>query len=240
MTIESTKVVSTESAESPASAQVSAIDAAIAAAKARKAAKGKGSPDGTLTLDKPVKAEKPAKEPKAPKVTDAERAEKLAKILAERSERKAAKAVTREAKLAAAAAAKSPAHMSKVAKAAAKLPVLASAGQRLFDEITANLPAAEITSLAAHLQHFNRCKATERSADAKLVAGDSVTITGGDPRFIGKVGKVSKAQRIRCYVDVPVENGTRSVYLFTSDVRVNAPVGAAAPEATGTDGLQLR
>jgi hypothetical protein len=46
---------------------------------------------------------------------------------------------------------------------------------------------------------------------------------------VGQTGTVSKAQRIRCYVEIPGVN--KPVYLFTSDVETISEI-----VATGTNG----
>ncbi len=193
----------------------SAIDKALAAAKARKAAK-EGLPQD-VAPDAPKKA-KLSEEEKAMK--QAERAQKQAQLKADREARKAAKAQQ----------AKGPAHMKKIDRAASKLPELNDQMQLLFNEATANFSASQITALALHLQHFNRVKATERALNQKITVGQQVSIVGGDPKFIGMTGTVSKAQRIRCYVTIP--GIKRDVYCFTSDVQIVAEAQAA----TGTDG----
>lgn len=213
------------STENETSEKTSKIDAAIAAAKARKAAKSEKSTDAEKTEAK----EKPAKAART-KVTDEERAARKAKLEAERAERKAAKDKEREAARAEKLAARKPAHMSKVLKAAEKLPGLSETACRFLDEVTTNLSRADLAGLALHIQHFNRFKATERALQKKLEAGVHVTIVGGDPRFIGKTGTVTKAQRIRCYVEVDGVN--KPIYCFTSDVEASASEAAS----TGTDG----
>jgi len=192
--------------------KLSAIDKALAAAKARKAAKEGATPP-----------EAAAKEPKAKKETAPEFA-KVQKTEALKAAREAAKAVRdaerqkRREEKAEATSGKKPVHMKKIETAAAKLPTMQSEVQRLFDEATSNFSAEQTMAIALHLQHFNRAKATERALGQRVVAGAKVRIVGGDPRFIGKFGTVDRAQRIRCYVNVP---GTkRPVYLFTSDVEV--------------------
>ena len=208
---------------------VSEIDKALAAAKARKAAKA-----GTTAAagDKPAKTPKAPKapaaprEPKRPRLTDEEKAARLAARETERAERKAAREAARAEKLAARLASRQPAHMRKVQKAAEKLGTMSETAQVIFDDATSNLPASQVSILALQLQHFNRVKATERALSQTIEAGQSVTIVGGDPRFIGKTGTVFKAQRIRCYVTV--EGFNKPIYLFTSDVQVNAAAPAAA------------
>ena len=207
----------------------SKIDDAIKAAKARQATKAAANGEAPATSDgtsaapaaKPVKATDEQKAAqKAAK--DAERA--AAKVIrdVERAEKKAAKE--------AAKATKTP-HMSKVDKAAEKLPSLSKAAQSAFDDLTTNLTATDISGLAAHLTHFNRVKATGRALDAKLNVGDTVRIVSGDSRYLGAEGTVVKAQRIRCYVSV--EGASKDVYLYNSDVEL---VRAVVPAATGTEG----
>ena len=197
---------------------MTAIDKAIAAAKARKAAKAGTKADGATA--QPTSEEAPVKGAKKTKAkpTDADKAAAKAAKDAEREAKKAERDAARAAKKAERESARKPAHMSKVEKAASKLPALSDAARLMFNEITANATSTEVATLAAHLVHFNRAKATERALTQKLSVGDAVTIVSGDPRFIGMTGTVSKAQRIRCYVDVP--GVSKPVYLFTSDVEV--------------------
>ena len=207
-------------------AKVTELDKAVAAAKARKAARAGGT---ATTTEKPAKAPKAAKEPSAPKrprLTDEQKAEREAKKAAERAEKKAARDAARAAKKAERDAAKQPAHMRKVMKAAERLGTLGQAAQLLFNEATANLTAAELAMLANHISHFNRVQATQRALSQSIEQGMEVRIVGGDPRFIGKTGTVSKAQRIRCYVEVT--GVSKPIYLFTSDVEPVAQAASAA------------
>lgn len=204
--------------------KLSAIDKALAAAKARKAAK-----DGTPvdSGDKPMKTK--VQKIKADGVDKT--AEKLAKEAA-RKARQEQRATEREARRAAKAAeraqAKTP-HMKKIEKAAAALPDMSDAMKLVFAEATTNFSAAQINALSLHLQHFNRVKATERALNQKLEAGMSVRIIGGPTKHVGKMATVSKAQRIRCFVEIP--GVSKPVYLFTSDVEY-----VGAEQATGTEG----
>jgi hypothetical protein len=196
--------------------KLSAIDKALAQAKARKAAKDSSPPPAgddvqTFTIQK-------TDDNKALKL--AEREARRAQIAKDREERKAAKA---------AAQPKGPAHMKKIASAANKLPTLTDTAQLLFNEATTNFSAEQLTALALHIQHFNRVKATERALNQRVVQGTQVRIIGGDPKFIGMTGSVTKAQRIRCYVTVP--GVKREVYCFTSDIEVLV----ATQALTGTD-----
>lgn len=223
----------------------SAIDKAINAAKARKAMKAaangdEGAPSSektpNFTQAREVtgrKAEKPVKE-KAEKVQkdntakDAEKAAKKAAQDADRAERKAKRDEAREAKKAEREAKNSNkvAHMSKVDKAAEKLTKLDDGSSAVYNDITTNFSRAQIAALAEHLQHFNRVQATQRALTAKLTVGDTVRITGGDPRYVGQVGTLDKVQRIRCFC--VVEGVSKPVYLFTSDVeKVDSEVAVA-------------
>jgi hypothetical protein len=199
------------------SQSIDAIDQAIANAATRKANKA----------PKAEKAPKPAKAEKVAKVkpTDEEKLARTQAQLAERTAKKEARAAAKAEKQAAKSAAKPVAHLAKVVRAGERLGTLDSDTQLIFDEATTNLSAAQVSSLAAHLTHFNRVKATERAGSAKVEAGQSVTITGGDPRYIGQTGTVFKSQRIRCYVTV--EGVSKPIYLFTSDCEVKSPAIAA-------------
>jgi hypothetical protein len=208
-------------------AKVSEIDRALANAKNKQAQRKATAGGNTATPTKAPKAPKPAKEPSAPKRPRLSDEDKAARALvkdADRAAKKATRDVARAAKKAERDASRSPAHMRKVAKAAERLGSMSNDAQLLFNEATANLSAANVANLALHLQHFNRVKATERALARSIKTGQTVTIVGGDPRFIGQTGTVTKALRIRCYVQV--EGAKKPVYLFTSDVEVAVPVAA--------------
>jgi len=197
----------------------SAIDKALAAAKARKATKEllpQTSAEVPDALQKPQK--KTTDEEKAAKLVV--RTQKQVQLKADREARKAAKVQQP----------KGPAHMKKINRAASKLPELNDQAQLLFGKATTNFSAGQLTALALHLQHFNRVKATECALSQKVEAGSQVRIIGGDPKFIGMTGAISKAQRIRCYVSVP--GVKREVYCFTSHVELVA----SSLASTGTDG----
>lgn len=213
--------------------QISAIDKAIQAAQARKAAKSGTSDASEASANEPKapkapKTPKAPKEPKRPRLTDEEKAARTAAKDAERATKKAEREAARAAKKAARESERRTPHMSKVEKAAAKLPTLSAEAQETFNGITANFSAAQVSAIAAHLGHFNRVKATERALSQTVGTGDTVRIVSGDPRFIGQTGTVAKAQRIRCYVEVA--GAKKPVYLFTSDVELvsAAPVAKTA------------
>ena len=237
-----------DSNTTPSLNNLSKIDLAIAAAKARKAAREAALAEAPAPPQDPTVSEPDADDNVAPEtdLTDADkrrsnRAAKKAMILADREARKAAKATQRQEKKETKVAPRSaPAHMSKVDKAAAKLPTLTSEAKALLDDCTSQLHPDQLAALALHIQHINRVNATQRALTAKVEAGTAVRIDGGDPKFIGRTGVVFKAQRIRCYVTVPGVN--RPVYLFTSDVtpvEVESLSHAPEPEevpSTGTEG----
>ena len=207
---------------------ISAIDKAIQAAQARKAAKSgdtnvTSEASATPKAPKAPKTPKAPSEPKRPRLSDEEKTARTAARDAERATNKATRDVARAAKQAAKQADRKAPHMSKVEKAASKLPTLSEQAQLTVNDITANFSASVVSAIAAHLGHFNRVKATERALGQTIATGDTVKIVSGDSRFVGQTGEVFKAQRIRCYVTVA--GAKKPVYLFTSDVEL---VSAAA------------
>ena len=184
-------------------ANISKIDAVIAAARGRKAER-----EGEVVVES------------KPKLSAEERSLRKQKINQERELRKQVKVEKKQNKAI---------HMSKVEKAAARLPKLNSMAETAYTDIITNFSAAQVTAIALHLQHYNRLKSTELALQSRIETGMTVKISGGDPRFIGCTGTVTEARRIRCFVNVP---GTKKpVYCFTSDV---SPVTDHV--ATGTDG----
>lgn len=228
--------------------QPSAIDRALAEAKRRKAARAALNNEGTLTQDEPVtngvkakvvakkaakvKAEKPTDEAKAAAkaARDAERAAKRAAAevtAAARKEasaaRKAEKAAARQAKL----AAKPPAHMKKVERARAKLPRMSTSTELAFNELIGSLSALDLTVLSLHLQLHNRAAATIRANTLpRLEVGQTVTITGGDPKFVGMTGTVAHANKLRAKIDVPGQK--KLVYIFNGEAEPVAGESRAA------------
>jgi hypothetical protein len=168
---------------------------------------------------------KKADAPKRAKLSAPEREARDAQNKIDREAKKVQRDALRAEKKATREAAKSAPHMSKVDKAAEKLPVLTGNAEVLFRDITVNSSRDQITALAAHLTHFNRIQATERALKQNVKTGDSVKIIGGDARYVGMTGTVDKSQRIRCYVNL--EGVKKPVYLFTSDVEVLTVAKAA-------------
>jgi len=214
-------------------APLSAIDRALEVARKRKAARS-AMDGGTLTLNESTTSAKTPKAPKAPKATDEEAVAAKAAKDADKAKNKAEKAAARDAKRALAEAskpAKPPAHMKKVEKARSKLPQMTSAAENTFGEITANLTATEIATLALHLQMHNRATATLlATTQARLPMDAVVKITGGDPQYIGLTGTVIHSQKLRAKIQV--EGHSKPVYIYNGE----AILAVAEVAATGTDG----
>lgn len=196
---------------------MSAIDVALQKLKARKAMKTGGDVNSTENIEQlanGMKVKLTVEEKAAAKeVRDKERDERKVRLAGERDAKKASAAMNRQ-----------PAHMKKVQKAAERLNPLGQAAQLLFNEATHNLTSSDLTALAIHISMFNRTKATERAATTTVKEGQDVEIVSGDPRYIGKRGKIVKSQRIRCYVNIAGENNrpipntdATGIYFFTSD-----------------------
>jgi len=206
---------------------LSAIEEALAKAKAKRIAKPvKPAPE--------PKAEKPKREKTAPK-TDAEKAAELQAKESEKELKKAAREAAKAEKAAAdavkkaeketAKAAKKAAkageekvpHLKKVEEAASFLPDLTDSTVNLvaaFDSLT----ATEVSIALAHIEHSLRQRQTLASTKVTDIdAGDLVEILSGPAEYIGERGRVVKAQRIRCFVELAGVN--KPVYLFTADVR---------------------
>lgn len=227
--------------------EMTTLDKRLAAAKARAEARAAGNP-----LPKAVATPKASTSTKSTKVrkTDDEKAQAKAELEAKRAAKKLERDAARAAKKAekqAAQAHKPPAHMAKVMKAGARLPALSENASEFFANLKANLSAFDLSTLALHLQHYNRVEATMRAATQKVENGSIVRIVGGDPRYVGLVGEVVEARKIRCFVDV--EEVNKPIYLFTSDVEVLDKVAVAESdesdaesndeaeiESTGTEG----
>jgi flagellar biosynthesis GTPase FlhF len=237
MTMTETKMSAIDRALAAAKARKAAKEAAgitedtNAEAKPTKAAKP--------AKEKPVKTPKAAKEPKA-KANDeakeaakaeraaareARKAEKLAAKSAEeaaKAEAKAQRAAERAAKKAEKEAAKSdkkPAHMKKVERARAKLGSLNNEAEKIFSEVVSNFGVYEIELIAEHLMVHARAYKTQRAlTQTQLPLGSTVTITGGDRRYIGMTGKVVHSQKLRAKVEV--EGVAKPVYIYTGEAKV--------------------
>ena len=137
---------------------------------------------------------------------------------------RAARLSAREAKAAHRAATKAVvaglAHLKKVDRAMAKLPQLNEEMQKEFNGIISNFGLPQLEVLAMHLQLHTRTEKTLRATKGgPLPLGATVTIIGGDPRFIGKTGTVVTSQKLRA--TVAVEGAKKPVYIYTSEAKVN-------------------
>lgn len=170
--------------------------------------------------DKKLAEETKAKEKEAEKAKKAEAsAAKKAKRLADKAEKDKAKAERKP-------------HMKKLENAKSKLPALNEDTQSVFDDITKN-KGIDIGNLAIHLAFHGRITATTAALGVKLTEGQEVRITGGDSRYVGKVGVMAKVQRIRGYVTVPGVD--KDVYLFLSDVTPVTAEQVAGDEASSEE-----
>ena len=145
---------------------------------------------------------------------------------------KAAKAAEREAKKAEKAAAKAasagkPAHMKKVDRARSKLPPLSTPAEVTFNEVSTNLSIQQIEALAQHLLVQARAMRTHRAVSSPVIPkGTMVTITGGEPKYVGATGKVVHSQKLR--LKVAVEGVKNPVYLYAGEAE---PLAAAVAVA---------
>lgn len=214
--------------------KMSAIEEALAKARARKAAKEAAGllPETPVPVaDRPKKA---AKEPKPTKEAtvdpdrEAAKAEKAAARAAKQAQLEADREVRRQAREARkaekaekaatkATAAPRSAHMKKVENARAKLMALNSEAELIYNEVTANFSGVMVNAIAEHLKLYVRMSSTQRAqSGTAFPVGTKVTITGGDPKHIGKVGTVTKSQKLRTFVDV---GERKEVYIFTTDAK---------------------
>ncbi len=189
---------------------VSAISNALAKAKERKAVKESVQNEAGTATDN-------AKQKDTKLVENVKKNEEKANRKAFRDEERA----KRRAEKQAANMSKKPSHMMKVARALNKLVPLNDQLQLTFNEITCNFSALQIDALASHLQHYNRSMATTNAMNSTILKiGQTVQITGGDPKFIGMIGKVAKSSQLRVKIDVP--NQKKLVYIFTGQAKLYA------------------
>jgi hypothetical protein len=144
-------------------------------------------------------AEKPAKKPREKK----EKAPKEPKPPRQKKEKPA-----REV----------PAHMSKVAAAAASLPSLEGDALGVF-EAAKELSTGDLNKLSAHLAVEARRRATLPPEGRTLNVGDTVRIvSGSQAKYIGLVATVTEVRRIRVFVKA--DSVQRPIYLFAGDVEL--------------------
>lgn len=196
--------------------KLSAIDRALAAAKARKAARDAEEGSKTETV---VAVKQPLS--LSPEVQDAvqaraHKADKTNEQKEAKAAAKAEKAAKKAAKLAADDEAKKITHLKKVERAKSKLPKLDSQTELSFNELTSTLSAYQLHVLSQYLQIHNRAMATIRSNASKPhPVGSTVKIVGGEPKFIGMIGKVIHSHKLRAKVEVPGQK--KLVYIYSAD-----------------------
>lgn len=146
------------------------------------------------------------------KLTEEQKIEKTANKAAEKAE----KARVREEKRAAKAAATPGKHTAKLMRVKGQLPKLSLPEQKFYDDVVAGCTPDELERIASHLSYHVREEQTKRAVAAVVEVGQTVRIRSGNQRYTGLLGTVSRANRIRCYVNIP--NVDKDIYLFTSDV----------------------
>lgn len=218
-------------------ADMNKIDEAIRKAKDAQKAKMKAnsSDEPTKVSDEEKKARTLARVKELAEKKEAREQAKAEKART-REEEKARKVEERAAKKLVKAAERmksgdrGPAHMKKVEKAAAKLPVLTDEVENEVSRLVAELSVQDISRLIAHLQYSNRVKSTLASGTHGLEVGQTVRIVSSenDPGLIDRVGTVVEVRKIRVLVQVP--GYTRNVYLFNSDCAVTDEVVSAPIE----------
>jgi hypothetical protein len=106
-----------------------------------------------------------------------------------------------------------------VERARAKLGSLNTEAEKIFSEVVSNFGVYEIELIAEHLVVHARAYKTQRAlTQTQLPLGSTVTITGGDRRYIGMTGKVVHSQKLRAKVEV--EGVAKPVYIYTGEAKV--------------------
>ena len=202
------------------------IDEAIAevratAARKKKAAR-KDAPQGNENDPSPeVENEALSAEEK-----EARKAAKKAEREARNAERKARLEEERQAKNAERLARKAErdanrtekvAHLSKVEKAAERLPELTPGAISYLNSLEPE--QANVTDLAvalAHAQHILRARQTKASHDVDLKEGQVVRVISGEGRWIGAMATVKAVRSIR--VIISVAGYDKDIYVFAADL----------------------
>lgn len=192
--------------------QISILDAAIAEAKTKATKTPKDA--NTATSKDERKSEREAKRAQLAE----ERAERRALREAKKAERESQKKMLPDT--------------ARLVTAEARLPQLTTTASDALAAVFGTNPSeADLAAIISHLQHGLRSRQTIRAATGtEIQEGQTVVIKVGEPRFVGKVGVVTKVSRIRCHVQL--EGREKPLYVFTSDV---SPVETEVA-ATGTDG----
>lgn len=200
------------------SLDTTAIDAAINEANAQKELQGEEGATAPATTSRK-------------RLSPEERAERdQAKAQEKEEKRLAREAKAAERKLQAEAN-KKPAHLIRVQKANEKIPELTvEAKDMLVQLLGMGLSLADLEAFSGHVAGHVRLERTKIALDSTVEVGQTVRIVGGDAKFVNMVGTIDRAQRIRCYVNVPGVD--KPVYLYTSDVQTEEAVAVDEPLMT--------
>lgn len=133
-----------------------------------------------------------------------------------RLDEKNEKARVRAEKKALKEASKLPKHQAKLDRAKLQLPVMDESLKQTFDDFVVSYEFSELETFASHLNFYVREKQTQNAVSTTVEVGQTVRIKSGNQKHLGKIGVVSRSQRIRCYVSLP--NLEKEIYLFNSDV----------------------
>ncbi len=128
-------------------------------------------------------------------------------------------------------------HMVKIEKQLARLPYMNETVAELFKSLTQKLSVDELETLARHVDVHVRFNRTTTAVSRTINVGDLVRITGGPVAHLGKIAKVTRAQRIRCYVEVP--GSEKEVYLFISETEPVAQEDVEQLESESNDNVAV-
>lgn len=174
----------------------------------------------TTTSDDQINAAlaevKKAKGRGRPKLSEEERARRDAAALAEKEARKAAREALRAERNANKPEA-IPGRLKKLEKAAQRLPALTDEQRHTVDTLFQTFNRDEISGLIAHVDHELRVHSVTEAQNVELEMNALVRINNVASRFHGKLGRVTKVGKLRCYV-APLDAPEREEYLFLSDV----------------------
>lgn len=177
-------------------------------------------PKSEAELKKDKQAAEAAAKDVARATKDAERAASKKERDDKREKEKTERIAKREAAKAAKAAKPGrevPAHMAKVTAFRNTLPT-PNADVEMVLKAAEELSTGDLCILASWISVKARERATLNASSTKVSIGDKVRIISGNTKFIGKVGEVTRCQRIRLFVTV--EGFSKEVYLFNSDVEL--------------------
>jgi hypothetical protein len=208
----------------PGKVSTTKIDALIAAAHARNKRSVTADPETVKKLADAKDQSKAAEAARAAAraLRESARGDRKAQREKDSAER-ASKRAERKAAVEAKRAERDANRAAKAAMKGKKAPELTGSAKDAY-EMVATLELTEIAAVHAALGTLVKSRsigAVGKIAEAdRPEPGDHVRITGGE--HAGKTGYVSKAQRIRCFVDIEglPEGKKKNVYLYISQVEV--------------------